>query len=328
MSTSPPPPPEPSPVTTRPILGVHHVGIAAHDVAALARFYRRSSGLVDWPAVDALQLPGGGLALAGPNAGLRLLPGADAPRRRAVSEAGITHVCLQSTAIQHLLQSHTEAGACFHSPLVDLGTGFLYSYARDTEHNVIELEGVAPVWADPQPWLAHVNLACADITSQAAFYAALLGSPAARSPRLKGNPRLDQIADLRGVDLRMAWIDARNMQVELIQYTQPAEEATGRSSTRRLPGANGHAYVALEVSDLDAARALLCAHGGSVTQTLNGGPYVPGNLGLRCTDPEGNALWLLDHDTLARCGTAIDQLPQPDVVPRFQAARAALQGHA
>ena len=315
----------PEPVTTRPILGVHHVGIAAHGVAALAGFYRSSSGLVDWPALDALQLPGGGLALAGPNAGLRLLPGAAAPLRRAVSEAGITHVCLQSTAIQGLQQAHAEAGARFHSPLVDLGTGFLYSYARDTEHNVIELEGVAPVWADPQPWLAHVNLACADIWQQAAFYAALLGSTAARSPRLRGDTRLDQIADLQGVELRMAWIDARNMQVELIQYTQPAAQATGRHSTRRLPGASGHAYIAFEVSDPDAAGALLLAQGGSVTDTLKGGLT---NVGLRCRDPEGNALWLLDHDTLARCGAAIEQLPQPDVVPRFQAARAALQGHA
>ena len=327
MSTAPAPTPAaaPAPTTSSPILGVHHVGIAAHDIAALAGFYRISSGLVDWPAVDALQLPGGGLALAGLNAGLRLLPGADAPLRRPVSEAGITHVCMQSTAIQRLLQTHTDAGARFHSPLVDLGTGFLYSYARDTEHNVIELEGVAPVWADPQPWLAHVNLACADITRQLAFYAAWLGSPATRSPRLKGDPRLDQIADLRGVELRMAWIAARNMQVELIQYTEPAAQATGSHSTRRLSGASGHAYVAFEVSDLEQARALLLAQGGSVEYTLKSSLRP---VGLCCCDPEGNALWLLDHDTLARGGAAIEQLPQPDVVPRFQSARAALQGSA
>lgn len=322
MSTAPAPA---TATSSSPILGVHHVGIAAHDIAALAGFYRSSSGLVDWPAVDALQLPGGGLALAGLNAGLRLLPGADAPLRRPVSEAGLTHVCLQSTAIQQLQQAHARAGASFHSPLVDLGTGFLYSYARDPEHNVIELEGVAPVWADPQPWLAHVNLACADITRQAAFYAAWLGSTAARSPRLKDDTRLDQIADLRGVELRMAWIAARNMQVELIQYTEPAAQATGSHSTRRLSGASGHAYVAFEVSDLEVARALLLAQGGSVKDTLKS---RQSKLGLCCCDPEGNALWLLDHDTLARSGAAIEQLPQPDVVPRFQAAYAALQGHA
>jgi catechol 2,3-dioxygenase-like lactoylglutathione lyase family enzyme len=308
--------------SSSPVLGIHHVGIVAHDAVALARFHERAAGLIAWHGLQTLALGDNSLALAGPNAGLRLMPHGPAPVRRPVSEAGITHVCLQSPVIESLHAAFATADANFHSPLVDLGTGFLYCYARDPEHNVIELEGVAPVWAEARPWLAHVNVACADIGKQCDFYAALLGRPAARSPRLRGDARLDRIADLSGVELRMAWIDGGNMQIELIHYSQPAAVSTGEHSTRREAGAGGHAYIALEVSDLDAARQHLMHCAG----TLRDEPLPPGV--ARGADPEGNALWLLDRGHLTAHGASISQLPQPDITARFAAARARLQGTA
>jgi catechol 2,3-dioxygenase-like lactoylglutathione lyase family enzyme len=305
-----------------PILGIHHVGIVAHDAPALASFYQQAAGLQPWPPMDAAGLPGQGIALAGPNAGVRLLPGGAAPRRRPVSEAGITHLCLQSPAIDALHADFVAAQASFHSPLVDLGTGFLYCYARDTEYNVTELEGVAPVWMVPRPWIAHVNVACANLLSQCAFYGALCSAPVVRSPRLKGDARLDQIADLQGVDLRMAWVPAGNLQVELIHYEQPEHAATRYPSTRREPGACGHAYIAFEVASLGAARAHLLACGGSLAAE----DAAPG-LAIGA-DPEGNALWLLDRDHLIAQGASFSQLPQPDITARFAAARASLQGPA
>lgn len=307
-------------MSSSPILGVNHVGIVAHDAPALARFYQAAAALQAWPALDALGLPGNGLALAGPNAGLRLLPGGAAPQRRPVSEAGFTHVCLQSPAIAALRQDFAQAQATFHSPLVDLGTGFLYCYSRDPEHNVTELEGVAPVWPDARPWIAHVNVACADLAGQCAFYGALFGTSAARSPRLRGDKRLDQIADLEGVALRMAWLNAGNLQIELINYSEPAALATTLSSTRREPGAAGHAYAALEVTSLDAARAHLLACGGSLSDSV----AAPG-IAL-AADPEGNPLWLLERGHLEQHGAAFTQLPQPDITARFAAARAQWQG--
>jgi catechol 2,3-dioxygenase-like lactoylglutathione lyase family enzyme len=306
--------------TPNPILGVNHVGIVAHDASALAGFYQRCAALQPWPALDALRLPGEGIALAGPNTGVRLLPGGAEPQRRPVSEAGFTHLCLQSPAIDTLHAAFAQAHASFHGPLVDLGTGFLYCYARDPEHNVVELEGVALVWGDPRPWIAHVNVACADIAAQCAFYGALFGAQAVRSPRLRDDARLDSIADLEGVELRMAWVDAGNLQVELINYTAPVAVATTAGSSRRLPGAAGHAYVALEVASLGAARAHLLACGG----TLQDGP-APDGVALGA-DPEGNALWLLERDALDRHGAAFTRLPQPDITARFAAARARLQG--
>ena len=303
-----------------PILGINHVGIVAHDLPALQNFYARAAGLQPWSALDALGLPGGGVALAGPNAGVRLLPGASSPRRRHVSEAGFTHLCFQSPAITPLHRAFAEAGATFHSPLVDLGTGFLYCYARDPEHNVTELEGVAPVWTEPQPWLAHVNVACADLRAQCSFYGNLLGNQAARSPHLANDVRLDRIAAIDAVALRMAWLQAGNMQIELIHYSAPAAAATTSVSTRREAGANGHAYIAFEVSDLQAALQHVVASGGAVPRAGSDLPVADGL--AHATDAEGNALWLLERRWLEQHGASFAQLPQPDITARFAAARA------
>jgi catechol 2,3-dioxygenase-like lactoylglutathione lyase family enzyme len=303
-----------------PFLGVHHVAIVAHDVPALTAFYTRAARLAPWPALQSLALQGEGVALAAPNAGLRILAGGGVPLRRPVSEAGFTHLCLQSPGIAALRQAHAHAGASFHSPLVDLGTGFLYCYARDIEHNVIELEGVAPVWPDDTPWVAHVNVACADLARQAAFYGALLDTPVARSPRLQDDPRFDQIADLPGVALRMAWVPAHNLQIELIHYSRPEAMATTATSGRRTAGAPGHAYVAFEVHSLAAARSHLLHCGGSVEEAAGATGAI------QATDPEGNALWLLDQQWLAEHNASIARLAQPDIAARFTAARGALQG--
>jgi catechol 2,3-dioxygenase-like lactoylglutathione lyase family enzyme len=306
-----------------PILGVNHVGIVAHDALAVARFYRRAAGLRDWPELEGFGWPAaGGIALAGPNAGLRVLPGGAAPVRRPVSEAGWTHLCLQSPAIDALRAAFADSAAAFHGPLIDLGTGFLYCYARDPEHNVVELEAVAPVWSDPHPWIAHVNVACADLAAQGRFYAALFDAPVARSPRLAHDERLDRIADIDGVELRMAWVDAGNLQIELIHYSQPAALATGAQSSRRGPAAAGHAYVALEVTTLEAARKHLLACGGSLRAD---GAAVATAV---AADPEGNALWLVERAALEDQGAALAQLAQPDITRRFAAARAQMQGRA
>jgi catechol 2,3-dioxygenase-like lactoylglutathione lyase family enzyme len=308
-------------MASSPILGIHHVGIVAHGAAALASFYEQAATLQRWSAVQALPLPGAGIALAGPNAGLRLLEGGGPAQRRPVSEAGLTHVCLQSPALPALRDAFAAAGAAFHCPPIDLGTGFLYTYARDPEHNVTELEGVAPVWAESRPWLAHVNVACADLSAQCAFYAALLGAAAARSPRLRGNPLLDRIADLDSVELRMAWIPAGNAQVELISYSAPAAVASTLPSRRREPGASGHAYIAFEVEHLDAACKHLQACGGTVaTAPVGDAPLATG------ADGEGNPLWLIERGWLMQHSASFSQLPQPDIVARFDAARARLQG--
>jgi predicted enzyme related to lactoylglutathione lyase len=305
---------------TTPVLGIHHVGLRAHDAPALAAFYRRAAGLQEWTALQALEaagLPDHGTALCAPNSGIRVLHGGRQPRRLPVSEAGFTHVCLQSPDFAKLLVSFAESGATFHGTPVELGTGFRYAYARDTEHNVVELEGVAPVWTEPQPWLAHVNVAAHDLKTLTRFYEDLLGRSATRSPRLAADVRLDTLADLPQVALRMAWVPAGACQIELIRYDEPLTAATRASSRRREEGHCGHAYLAFEVDEVEAAAAHVLRCGGSVSPRAARQPLAFAH------DPEGNPLWLLDARWLAVHGAGISQLAQPDLVARFELLRLA-----
>jgi len=297
---------------------VNHLAVRAHDPDRLACFYAQAAALQHWPLAQPLPGAEDALALAAPNAGLLLMPTPARPQRRPVSEAGFAHLCLQAVDAVALYDAHAAAGAQFHAPLTDLGTGFLYGYARDIEFNVVELEGVPPVVEMAQPWLAHVNLACADLSRQVDFYAALLGTPAQRSPRFGGDPRLDRIAGIEGAVFRMAWVHAGNLQLEFIHYSAPADAASGLPSTRRAAGTTGIAHIAFEVTNL--ARAI------ERLQSLGGALISRDAESAVCEDPEGNTLRLLAPALLERCGAQVARLSCPDITPRLAAARAALQG--
>lgn len=306
--------------TSRPRVcaGLHHVALRVLQPDRAARFYTCGAGCQTWPAGQELGLDAGSVPLCTPNAGLVLMPaGTDGPpERRPVSEAGIAHVCLQTPAIADVIQHLLAQGATLHSDPIDLGTGFLYCYGRDPEHNVIEVECVAPVWPDPRPWLAHANIVTHDLRRLSSFYGAWLGVDAARSPRLRDDPRLDAIADLPGVQLRAAWLDVGNAQVELMQYLEPTTtELTGR----RTAGAPGFAHLAFEVTDLAQACDHLEACGGR----LEDAPQ-PGAWQAWARDPDGNRLLLLDLRHPDHAALRIQALPEPRITQRFAASRAAL----
>lgn len=298
--------------------GLHHVALRVRQPDRAARLYTAAAGCQGWPAGQDLGLGAGSVPLCAPNAGLVLLASAgdEPPAHRPVSEAGIAHLCLQTPAIATVVARLRAAGATLHSEPIDLGTGFLYCYVRDPEHNVIELECVAPVWPDPRPWIAHANIVTHDLRRLSTFYAAWLGVQAVRSPRLGNDARLDAIAALPGVQLRAAWLDAGNAQIELMQYLQPA---TGPVSGRRAAGAPGFAHLAFEVCDLDRACAHLQACGGQVDN-----PREPGAWQAWASDPDGNRLLLLDLHAPCHAALRIQALAAPHITQRFAAARAAL----
>jgi catechol 2,3-dioxygenase-like lactoylglutathione lyase family enzyme len=301
-------------------LGIHHVALNVVDVSAAERFYTNAASMHAWSAGDALNLPGAGRYLSSKNMALRLLPAnAEAPLvRYPVSAAGITHVCFQTPDIALVYQNFATSRASFHCTPIDLGTGFLYTYARDPEHNVSEIECVPPVWTDAAPWLAHVNIASADLDRAIGFYSALLGKTAATSPRLRRNARLDAIANLENVDLRMAWIAAGNAQIELMQYANPATRIGERSADTNAPG---YVHIAFEVSDLEMALAHLRACGGEVHE-----PRLPSAMSsiADCRDPDGNRLLLMELDSNIAAIAGIASFPEPNIVDRFNAARHAL----
>ena len=299
-------------------VGLNHVALCVQQPDRAARLYGAGAGLQPWPAGGTLGLGAGAVPLCTPNAGLVLVPsaGGEPPAHRPVSESGIAHLCLQTPAIGPVVQRLREQGASLHSEPVDLGTGFLYCYARDPEHNVIEVECVAPVWADPRPWLAHANIVTHDLRRLSGFYSAWLGVQAVRSPRLGNDPRLDAIAALPGVQLRAAWLQAGNAQIELMQYLEPA---TTTVTGRRVPGATGFAHLAFEVTDLRQA----CAHLQSCGGELDSLPQ-PGAWQAWARDPDGNRLLLLDLRDPDHAALRIQAMPEPHITQRFAAAREAL----
>jgi catechol 2,3-dioxygenase-like lactoylglutathione lyase family enzyme len=301
------------------IKGIHHVATAVADLGAAEAFYAQAAGLAPSPSGEAgLPAPPGGGAsrmLAGPNGRLRLLEAPSAAGAVPVWEAGITHFCLQGVAPDALRARFESAGASFHSDLVDLGTGYLYCYARDPEGNVIELEGVAPAWTDPQPWFAHVAISTASIGALADFYGNVLGNAPIRSPRFRNNRRLDRIAGGKDIDVEAAWIPSTNMQVELMQYFHPPTIHHPDGGAR---AGLGYRYIALEVDDPVHELGRLLALGGASPRGLP----RDGERHAWCADPEGNLLLLLAPTNGA---DSIAALPDPQIAMRHQASSRRIQ---
>ena len=304
-----------------PFVGVHHIGLTVVDADAAARFYVVAAGFSDVTSARQPNLmTSGGRMLRSGNAYIRLLPASRTIALRSVprpvSDAGIVHICLQSTAVEALYNKFASAGATFHGPLTDLGTGFLYCYARDVENNVIELEGVAPVWEDPAPWVAHVSLTSHDVDRLAMFYAALLGTRATVSGRIGPNRKMDAIPGLAGTEIKAAWIPAANMQIEVIQYLQPA---TSKPDAPHAIDAPGYGYICLEVSDVAAASQRALAEGATIAVGLS--PlHASGDEEFVCTDPDGNVL-VLKSFKLNDVSLTLDALSDRDIVARFAARR-------
>lgn len=300
------------------IRGVHHVVMSAQDPNGLMRFLEDAADFR--PVTSAWVEQVGSPVLAAPNLYLVVRSSTQAPVHRPVSESGLAHLCLQTPDIHRIVDGFGRAGATFHCPPIDLGTGFLYCYARDIECNVMEIECVPPVWPEAKPWVAHVNVITHDLRRLSDFYSRLLETEAIRSPRLRDDKRLDQIAALDAVELRAAWLDAGNVQIELMQYHRPAStEQTGR----RDPGGCGYRALAFEVRDLGAAAAHLLACGGTWCPE---GPAAPDVLdGL---DPDGNPLRLIQTEESGTGWASVGALSDPHVVQRFTRAREALSSAA
>ncbi len=311
------------------ILGVHHVGLCVRDLARAAAFYSNAASFVDAAEFNAaLTLVG---TQSNPPANTRMLRGANsylhlieqqsqAPARvtrREVAEEGIVHLCLQSPRLGAMYDHFKTAGASFHAPPVDLGTGFLYSYARDLEGNVVELEGVPPVWEDARPWVAHVSFSSHDVDRLCAFYAGLLGSTPNRSGVVGPGRRIDLVSGMADTRFKAAWIPGPNMQVEVIQYVHPETVARDPHAAA---DTLGYQYVCFEVSNLTAA----IAHAVSRGATPLGEPNTDDGVSTQsCRDPDGNMLLLMAlAESQKHLG--ITALPDANIVARLDARRAEL----
>lgn len=292
------------------VRGVSYVGISVSDLDRSAAFYGSSTGMTEVDRTPIAQnstldgiAEGKGVVaetrlLRGGNAQIRLMqfknPSAAARMTgpMPVQGVGITHVCHQSPAARPLYPRFLEAGA---KPVTRGGqpirlvaeVPWRYAYARDADGIMFENEIVE---ADPPPpydhRVSHVAIATADIERTVKFYSELLG----REPRERrynlARPTLDQVADLDGVKLDVAWYTIGNLELEIWQYLSPAPAPL---ATPRPIEALGYSMIVLDVSDVAAAEALLVAAGGKSEGkpvAMDGGRVAFGR------DPDGNLIGL------------------------------------
>ena len=292
------------------VRGVSYVGISVSDLDRSATFYNSPTGMIEVDrsrisrnaVIDSISGRSNVVAetrlLRGGNAQIRLMQFKDpsaAARATApmtVNGPGITHVCHQSPAAKPLYPGFVAAGAV---PVTRGGqpirlvpeVPWRYVYARDPDGVMFENE--LNESATPPPFdhrVSHVALATTDIERAVAFYTTLLG----REPRERrfnlARPTLDQVADLDGVKLNVAWYTIGNLELEIWQYLSPAPAA---SEKRRPIDALGYNMIVLDVTDVGAASARLVAAGGQLVGkpvAMDEGQVAFGR------DPDGNLIGL------------------------------------
>lgn len=296
---------------------IHHVGLSVADPGLVSSFYQRAFGFEVRPgnekATDTSRKAG---AFVGPDTVIVVAPNlllalskTDSAARaapRPVHALGITHICVQAPVMGPLADTALQAGASFHASPIDLGGDILYAYPRDPEGNVIELESISQASREVRPWVGHVSFTTGDIERLAAFYEALVGGTARRSPKLGPNSKIDRLTGLREVSVTGAWLTLGNMQLEFWQYHHPATVADG--------GAAGYSRVAFEIDDA----AQVADIGARVGTTFTEAPFLSGARSFFGRDPDGNSIVLVAPTDRA---ASVSSLSDPDVVARVEAAR-------
>jgi predicted enzyme related to lactoylglutathione lyase len=171
-----------------------------------------------------------------------------------------------------------------------------YAYVKDKDGAIVEVEHVdiaalnLPEPPKNQYRIRHFAIATPDIDRLVDFYSLFLEE---KEPRRFGwwfwgisGEKVDKVSGLEDTELRMAWFQIRNMELEIAEYLShpPIEPETPRPID-----APGYNMVVFDVSDLDAARDLFVKAGGTIVsdiESMDGGQIIFGR------DPDGNLLGL------------------------------------
>jgi catechol 2,3-dioxygenase-like lactoylglutathione lyase family enzyme len=283
-------------------IGVHHIGLRGNDSS---RFIWLNH--VCAASENAWQVA--------PNVHIRLesAPQVTSAQKkpRPVNLPGIAHICLQSRDINEGLACGIEAGLVPVSGSVDLGTPFRYLYAHTADGVLLELEGAPFVRdGDPRFWIGHVAYVARDIVPLVDFYARVLGLKASAVSRLRGNPRIDQVAGLCDVDLSAMWLPGFNLGLEFWQYHSPlcphdmSEPATGFT------------HVCFETDSFERDRKHVLAQGAIPDELTNLG--IANCKADAFKDPEGNRFMLIAFDN-PDDPMSISRLPHKDILARVAA---------
>lgn len=295
------------------VRGVHYVGVSVSDLEQSKKFYHEVASLDEVADAhlheqDVLEsltndasLELSSLVMKSVNAQLRLMD-FEAPSKAAkradpmeVFGPGIAHLCFQVHDKTETYQKFlAKGGKHIGSPEMwkNPKTQVSYAYGHDLDNAIIEIEhvDVAALNLDVPPKndrrIRHISLATPDMDQAVDFYAHLLQE---EKPRRTGwfNPSGDAVDMVTGQadsELRFAWFQVRNLELEIIQYVS---HPTEKPADPRPIDALGYNMIVFDVSDMSAARERLLAAGGKIIsedKKMDGEPI------LFARDLDGNLL--------------------------------------
>lgn len=206
-----------------------------------------------------------------------------------VNGPGYAHVCFQVAKKTGAYQKFLESGGVHIGAreMVQLNPArpVEYAYARNADGTMVEIEHVdiealnlsTPPKSNYR--IRHVALATPDYDRAVKFYSVLLEQP---KPRRIGRLRnlqgenFDKVSGYKDVQLKMAFFQVRNMELEIAQVINPASQTP---TSERPFDALGYNMIVFDVADLDAAREKLIAAGGTVVSEaspMDGGEILLG----------------------------------------------------
>ncbi len=203
------------------------------------------------------------------------------PNDHNFTDAGISHICIQTPDMRQALRTLRAHGARPLSQPINLGTGHWYLYVRLPDGDIIEIEGVPYAPTDATPWLAHVALVSTDLPRISTFYQQLTATTLRNGQRIGPNPRFDTGMQLHDVQMIPAWVVGANLTIECWQFFQPQTHAIPHTP---------YAYRAIGLVVADVATACHTA------VTLGAERIAESPHAATLRDPDGNTL-TLTHPT-------------------------------
>lgn len=287
------------------IVGLHHIGSGVVDLGNAIGFFKNVAGFsvvsrhrldADNPLRDALNtgsIPIEVALIAGPNGYIQCAEVASAtspngPAVPPINTSGIRHFCIQNQDCDMLADGIKNASGSLIADPLDLGTGNQYAYARDSEGNIIEIEGLPFAPAEQSTWIGHVAFVTAKLDRLIDFYRTVLGTDLQGRSMVGPGPQSDKMGGLSDARLEGAWLPTNNMLLEFWQFHAPLSPPKHRHTTML---DLGYTHICLETDDLDHDFGQMIRAGA----TAMCDPVETGNARTRfARDPDGNIIQLLE----------------------------------
>lgn len=298
------------------IRGVNYIGVTVSDLEKSTRLYGDVGNL---QAVDDSVISDSKVFAAltgsedsrvvtrlmrGSNAQIRFMqfespsPAALQSPRVEVNGPGYAHIAIQAKQEMQPYQRFLQAGGTpvgLNGELTSLHplNPVQYAYARDEDEIMFEFEHVDISRLDlPEPpkndyRIRHIAIATADYERAVAFYSVLLEQ---ENPRRLGRwfnlsgDGFDNVSGYEETELKMAFFQVRNIELEIAQYMNPASGPAGKA---RPIDARGHNMIMFDVADMAAAQKQVLAAGGTL---VNEPQAFEGGTVMFARDPDQNLI--------------------------------------